>query len=123
MEVTVLPEQLCPRARCGARESSAHRLMLGILEDAVHLYANQRGRLSRQQRELSDWFASPDRRWLYSFERICEALDFDADTLRRRLGVVADRDGDFFARIRSSVSGGEIPERSGGVSDRAPAPS
>jgi len=26
------------------------------------------------------WFESRDRRWLFSFERICEALDLDSDT-------------------------------------------
>jgi len=115
----VLPDQLRRQARCGARESSAHRLMLGILEDAVHLYPkafDPNSRLTRRQRrELIGWFASNDRRWLFSFERICEALDIDADSLRRRLDVLAGRDGTIFARTQSSVGGSAPPERSGGL--------
>jgi hypothetical protein len=117
--MVVLPDQMQRRARCGARESSAHRLMLGILEDAVHLFPkarDPRSRLTkRQRRELIAWFASSDRRWLFSFERICEALDIDADSLRRRIGVHAGSDDAIFARIQSSVSVGAPPVRSGGL--------
>src|SRR5437773_1794600 len=55
----------------------------------------------RAEREAGDWSESPDRSWIFSFERICEALDLDAECIRcgvrtwkqrsgRRRGVVID---------------------------------
>src|SRR5262252_5292211 len=86
---TVLPDQYVRPARCGARESSAHRLMLAVLENAIAVFVKacdpHRHVGLRERREVTRWFRSRDRRWLFSFERICEALDLDADCLRRGL--------------------------------------
>jgi hypothetical protein len=91
----VLPAQFGRPARCGARDSSTHRLMLGVLRDAVDLYcrAADPGRrvTPRERREVRSWFESRDRRWLFSFERICEALDLDSDYVRRGLHTKARR--------------------------------
>ena len=86
---TVLPDQYRRPAGCGARESSVHRLMLAVLENAIAVYLKasdpHRHVGLRERREVTHWFRSRDRRWLFSFERICEALDFDPDGLRRGL--------------------------------------
>ena len=83
----ILPAQLSWRGGFGARESSAHRLMLGILKDAVDLYCKVRDPRhpvpARRLREVHEWFESHDRTWLFSFERICEALEFDPECMRR----------------------------------------
>ncbi|MGH7896032.1 MAG: hypothetical protein ACREQL_15275 [Candidatus Binatia bacterium] len=85
----MLPEQFVRPARCGARESAVHRLMLGVLRDAAELYCkacDPRSRVPRRRvQEVLAWFASRDRTWPFSFERICEALGFDPDYLRRGL--------------------------------------
>jgi hypothetical protein len=85
----VLPDQMSRRAACGARESAIHRLMLGILRDAVDLYlkALTPGNrvAAKRLREVVAWFASDDRQWPFSFERICEALGFDPDYIRAGL--------------------------------------
>jgi hypothetical protein len=85
----VLPDQLARRAGCGARESAVHRLMLGILRDAVDLYlkALTPGNrvATKRLREVVAWFASNDRQWPFSFERICEALGLEADYIRSGL--------------------------------------
>lgn len=87
--VVILPEQMRRPARLGARESSAFRLMVGVLEDAVDLYrkaCDPCGRMPpRHRRELSSWFESTERHWPFSFERICEVLSMDPDGVRRRL--------------------------------------
>src|SRR5262245_29582513 len=86
---TVLPDQFVRPAACGARESSAHRLMLAVLENAIAVYMKAcdpyRHVGLRERREVTRWFRSHDRGWLFSFERICEALDLNADCLRRGL--------------------------------------
>jgi hypothetical protein len=82
----ILPEQMHRRAACGARESAIHRLMLGILRDAVDMYLKALTPGNRvpakRLREVVAWFASHDRQWPFSFERICEALGFDSDYIR-----------------------------------------
>lgn len=85
----VLPEQMSRGGQCGARESATHRLMLGILRDAVDLYlkALTPGNrvATKRLREVVAWFASDDRQWPFSFQRICEALNFDAEYIRTGL--------------------------------------
>jgi hypothetical protein len=82
----ILPEQMHRRAACGARESAIHRLMLGILRDAVDMYLKALTPGNRvpakRLREVVAWFASHDRQWPFSFERICEALGFDSEYIR-----------------------------------------
>jgi hypothetical protein len=91
----VLPEQVARRAQCGARESATHRLMLGILRDAVDLYLKAMTPGNRvagkRLREVVTWFASTDRTWPFSFERICEALGFDPEYIRGGLYRVSRR--------------------------------
>jgi hypothetical protein len=68
-------------------------LMIAVLNDALeclekHRFATeiQPCRLFRQARR---WFLTSDTQWPYSFERICGALDLDANRLRRRIAIRA----------------------------------
>jgi hypothetical protein len=85
----VLPDQMSRRAACGARESATHRLMLGILRDAVDLYLKAlvpgNRVAAKRLREVIAWFASNDRQWPFSFERICEALGLEPEYIRMGL--------------------------------------
>ena len=100
----MVPEQFFAGPRRG-EELGEHRLMAAILDDAVLTYcmsqvARARGGW-RAEREAGEWIESSDRSWIFSFERICEALDLDAQCIRRgvrawkqqsgrRRGVVID---------------------------------
>jgi hypothetical protein len=59
------------------------RLMAAVLEDAIHVL-RKRPR-SRAGREAREWLHSGDRTWPFSYERICEALDLDANQVRTRI--------------------------------------
>jgi hypothetical protein len=65
------------------------RLLFAVLQDAVACWFRYRDVQTRRGRRLFDetaaWFASPDRDWLYAFERICEMLDLNPDYIRRGL--------------------------------------
>ena len=68
-------------------------LMIAVLNDALeclekHRFATeqQRCRFFRQARQ---WFVAVDTEWPYSFERICGALDLDANRLRQRIAIRA----------------------------------
>jgi hypothetical protein len=59
------------------------RLMAAVLEDAINVL-RKRPR-SRAGREAREWVASPDRSWPFAYERICEALDLDSNSVRREI--------------------------------------
>jgi len=90
-----LPSPMEPRALMPAQfftqrerrnaQDSIRRLMYAILEDAVSVYTSE-VRSSRQSRTFQQtrrWLDSNDRTWIFSFLRICEALDLDPEYIRR----------------------------------------
>ena len=90
------------------------RLMLAILEDAIHCFQdnlfarNVRGR--RLFEEAQEWIVETDGDWVFSFQNICEALGFNpaymrhgllrwmANTLPKRHNEAAQRDGKKMAK-------------------------
>ena len=59
------------------------RLMAAVLEDAINVL-RKRPR-SRAGREAREWVASKDGSWPFAFERICDALDLDSESVRRQV--------------------------------------
>ena len=76
----------------GAAES-CRRLMAAVLRSVLHdcrgsAYARARGYLPTDSRSIHRaiaYVSSTDRRWPFSFENVCDALDLDAHLLRRSL--------------------------------------
>src|SRR5262249_23427797 len=81
-------EDLPGQPRGGGCGDPERALMRAMLLDAVLCLIGQsapavdRPRLAAEARA---WIVSRSREWIYAFERVCEALHFDADYLRRRL--------------------------------------
>ena len=65
------------------------RLMLAILEDAIHCFQDnlltQNVRSRRLFEEAEEWIVEADGDWIFSFENICEALGFNPAYLREGL--------------------------------------
>jgi len=65
------------------------RLMLAILEDAIHCFQDnlltQNVRSRRLFEEAEEWIVEADGDWIFSFENICEALGFSPAYLREGL--------------------------------------
>jgi len=63
--------------------------MAAVLEDAIRTFCRCSGsagvRRRRLFRETADWFESPDVRWPFSFENICDALALEPGWVRRLL--------------------------------------
>jgi hypothetical protein len=59
------------------------RLMAAVLEDAINIL-RKRPR-SRAGREAREWLHCHDTSWPFAFERICDALDLDAGSVRRQV--------------------------------------
>lgn len=77
-----------------ARESRAawtgeRRLLLAVLEEAVHTYCKYCQVRTRREKQLfgevQEWIWSRDTHWLYAFESICSYLGFDPDSIRKGL--------------------------------------
>ena len=68
-------------------------LMIAVLNDALECLEKHRfatdGTKRRIFRQARRWFLDGDTEWPYSFERICSALDLDANRLRRRIAIRA----------------------------------
>ena len=65
------------------------RLMFAVLTDAVECFQKYHCGQSRRSRvlfaEATEWIQSRDASWPFSFEQICQALNFDPSYLRMGL--------------------------------------
>jgi len=65
------------------------RLMLAVLEDAIHCYQDnlfsQRGKNKRLFDETEEWITTRGRDWFFSFHNVCESLGFNPEYVRRGL--------------------------------------
>jgi len=78
----LLPVQFSWR-RLSAAIQPEQRLMLAVLEEAVHDALQIPP--PRNAPEVLAWIASDDTSWPYSFANLCDALDLDRGAVRRAL--------------------------------------
>ena len=83
----ILQSQFLSERASLSRLTGEYRLALAILQDAIQIccMAGSGRRSLRLRGEAARWLHSGDRSWCFSFERICEALELDADCVRRSL--------------------------------------
>jgi hypothetical protein len=85
----VLPAQFFRTLRGREAHGGERRLIIAVLEDAIHCYqknlcaTDNRGR--RLFRDAESWVMSVDRNLPFAFENICEFLGLDAEYLRQGL--------------------------------------
>lgn len=86
---TLLPSQFFTALQRRSARTPEQRLMFAILFDAVSVYCRERDPATSKERrilrETQRWITSNDRTWVFSFLRVCEALDLDASYIRRGL--------------------------------------
>jgi hypothetical protein len=85
-EVCVRYEAVYRRAEPASGE---RRLLLAVLEDGIRTFLKYahatHGRGFNLRREAIVWLTADDRRDVFAFENICEALGIDASRLRDRV--------------------------------------
>jgi hypothetical protein len=86
----ITPEQYGDRTRAEVTDRPEARIMLAVLADAIATYRRgvvcRTGSHARRPfREVLQWLESTDDAPLYSFERICSTLRFDAAAIREGL--------------------------------------
>lgn len=91
-EVILQPDILLPEQLLALRYTpprGAKRLLLAMLEDAIHCFqAYLFAKTPHEQRlfaEAEEWIFASDPHWFFSFERTCEFLGFHPDRVRRAL--------------------------------------
>ena len=80
----LLPEQFAETSRALEAAEPERRLLLAVLCDAIVVFQKRvvgtAGSPIRPN-EAERWILSDDRRWLYSFANVCDALGLDRDTV------------------------------------------
>lgn len=82
----VLPSQYTRR---GAPQSGERRLMVAVLEDALHCFQKYVDADDPKHRELfadaEAWINTDNPTWFFSFPNVCDTLDIDPDWVREGL--------------------------------------
>jgi len=104
----VLASQFFDALRRQGLPEGEYRLMLAVLEDALHCFVQHAGDTDRDKRELyadaARWITGPSDGGLYSFATICDVLGIDAGFLRGRL--LKQRDATLARRRNAAVAAG-----------------
>ena len=86
---TLLPIQYFEAMRRKHLLPGEKRLVLSVLEDAVECFmkyidaSTKKGQ--RLFRDAEVWITLEDKKWVFSFDNVCEALNIDPNYLRRGL--------------------------------------
>lgn len=85
----MLPSQYFGNSRGGVRQEPEYRLVLAILEDAIHCFMKYCFAGDGAGRELFEdaraWIDSEDRTWPFSFENVCAIVGVEAVFVREGL--------------------------------------
>jgi hypothetical protein len=86
---TLLPIQYFEAMRRKHLLEGEKRLVLSVLEDAVECFMkcidSSTNKGQRLFREAEEWITLEDKKWVFSFDNVCEMLDVNPEYLRRGL--------------------------------------
>lgn len=86
---TLLPIQYFEAMRRKHLLEGEKRLVLSVLEDAVECFMkcidSPTNKGQRLFREAEEWITLEDKKWVFSFDNVCEMLDVNPEYLRRGL--------------------------------------
>jgi hypothetical protein len=104
---TLLPIQYFEAMRKKHLLEGEKRLILSVLEDAVECFmkcidaATNKGQ--RLFREADEWITHEDKRWVFSFDNVCDMLDINAEYMRVGLSRWKERKIESIARRRAEA--------------------
>jgi len=92
---TLLPVQYFDAMRRKHLLEGEKRLVLSVLEDAIECYMKYLGSTSSKGQKLfrdaEEWINLEDKRWVFSFDNVCEMLDINPEYMRRGLRMWKER--------------------------------
>ncbi len=111
---TLLPVQYFEAMRRKHLLEGEKRLILSVLEDAIECYmkcidaATNKGQ--RLFRDAEEWINLEDKRWVFSFDNVCEMLDINPEYMRsglrrwktRKVEAIARRAAEEAARMAAA---------------------
>jgi hypothetical protein len=104
---TLLPIQYFEAMRKKHLLEGEKRLILSVLEDAVECFmkcidaATNKGQ--RLFREADEWITHEDKRWVFSFDNVCDMLDINAEYMRVGLNRWKEQKIELIARRRAEA--------------------
>jgi len=101
---TLLPIQYFEAMRRKHLLEGEKRLVLSVLEDAVECFMkcidSSTNKGQRLFRDAEEWINLEDKKWVFSFDNVCEMLDVNPEYLRRGLREWKVRKLDAIERMR-----------------------
>ncbi len=104
---TLLPIQYFEAMRKKHLLEGEKRLILSVLEDAVECFMKcidaSTSKGQRLFREADEWIAHEDKRWVFSFDNVCDMLDINPEYMRMGLRKWKDKRLELIARRRAAA--------------------
>jgi hypothetical protein len=101
---TLLPIQYFEAMRKKHLLEGEKRLILSVLEDAIECFMKcidaSTSKGQRLFREADEWIAHEDKRWVFSFDNVCDMLDINPEYMRLGLRKWKEKRLDAIARRR-----------------------
>ncbi len=105
---TLLPIQYFEAMRKKHLLEGEKRLILCVLEDAIECFMKcidaSTSKGQRLFRDADEWIAHEDKRWVFSFDNVCDMLDINAEYMRMGLRKWKDKRLDAIARRRATLA-------------------
>jgi hypothetical protein len=102
---TLLPIQYFEAMRRKHLLEGEKRLILSVLEDAVECFMKcidaSTNKGQRLFREADEWIGHEDKRWVFSFDNVCEMLDINPEYMRMGLKRWKERKLEVIERRRA----------------------
>jgi len=103
---TLLPIQYFEAMRKKHLLEGEKRLILSVLEDAIECFMKcidaSTSKGQRLFRDADEWIAHEDKRWVFSFDNVCDMLDINPEYMRMGLRKWKDKRLDAIARRRAA---------------------
>jgi hypothetical protein len=104
---TLLPIQYFEAMRRKHLLEGEKRLILSVLEDAIECFMKcieaSTSKGQRLFRDADEWIAHEDKRWVFSFDNVCDMLDINPEYMRTGLRKWKDKRLDAIARRRAAM--------------------
>jgi hypothetical protein len=104
---TLLPIQYFEAMRKKHLLEGEKRLILSVLEDAVECFMKcidaSTSKGQRLFRDADEWIAHEDKRWVFSFDNVCDMLDINPEYMRMGLRKWKEKRLDAIARRRAEL--------------------
>ncbi|WP_424672136.1 hypothetical protein [Candidatus Binatus sp.] len=105
---TLLPIQYFEAMRKKHLLEGEKRLILSVLEDAIECFMKcidaSTSKGQRLFRDADEWIALEDKRWVFSFDNVCDMLDINPEYMRMGLRKWKEKRLDAIARRRATLA-------------------